>query len=77
MGMSRANQQLRRELQDMERRCDDAAVVIWRVAKSLPEEHATALMSAIELLHQNMDRLHLMADQVKAGEVVSVQPPKP
>ena len=71
MAMNRASQQLRRELLDMEKRCDDATVVIWNESKFLPGTSSITLMKAIALLHQNMDHLQSMADHVKSGVVVA------
>lgn len=71
MGMSRANQQLRRELQDVARLGDNAAHAAWMVAKTLPEPQAMALMQAIGLMHECVDKANALADKVKAGEVVA------
>ncbi|WP_315809416.1 hypothetical protein [Pseudomonas sp. C9-3] len=71
MGMSRANQQLRRELQDIARLGEEAAHVIWQVAKTLPEDQVEVLMQAAGLVHDCIDKASALADRVKAGTVVA------
>lgn len=71
MGMSRTNQQLRRELQDIAHMGEEAAHVIWQVVKTLPEEQVEVLMQAVGLVHQCVDKANALADKVKAGEVVA------
>lgn len=71
MGMSRSNQQLRRELRGIASRADEAAHVIGRVALTLPGDQALALMYALGLIYEGIDKARALADRVKAGEVVA------
>ncbi|CDF84701.1 hypothetical protein PKB_3357 [Pseudomonas knackmussii B13] len=70
--MNRPNQQLRSELQDIAQMGEEAAHVIWQVVKTLPEDQIEALMQAIGLVHECVDKAHDLANRVKAGGVVAV-----
>lgn len=69
MGISRPNQQLRRELKVLARQSDEAAHLIWLVAKTLPAEKLVEVMSAVVLIHDCVDRANALADQVKGGQI--------
>lgn len=71
MGMSRPNQQLRRELLDIASQADEAAYMVGQVAKSLPVDQVLMLMCALGLIYESVDRAVALADRVKAGEVVA------
>lgn len=72
MGLSRPNQQLRRELRDIAARADEAAYLIGQVAKTLPDERLTELMYAVGMVYDCVDKAKAMAERVKAGEVQAI-----
>lgn len=69
MGLSRPNQQLRRELQLLARQTDEATHRLWLIGKTLPDDKLVELMSAVVLLQDCVDRARALADRVKAGEI--------
>lgn len=69
MGLSRPNQQLRRELRNIAHQVDEATHRLWTIGKTLPDEKLVELMSAVVLLQDCVDRANAMAERVKAGEI--------
>ncbi|WP_425318427.1 hypothetical protein [Pseudomonas nitroreducens] len=69
VGLSRPNQQLRRELREIAAQSDEAACLVGRIARALPDGQFVELMSAVTLMYDCVDRAKVLAERVKAGEV--------
>lgn len=72
MSLSRPNQQLRRKLQEIARLSGDVAHTVLLMAKTLPDSQAMALMHAIGLVYECVDKVNALAGRVKAGSVQAV-----
>lgn len=70
MPFIKPNQELRRDLIAAASALDDAAHDLFREAKSYGEPEFLAAMERIVKLHEHVDRLTVLADEVKAGRIV-------
>lgn len=67
MPLTKPNQELRRNLKAAAFALDDAAQDLFREAKSHAEPEFLVAMAKIAKLHEHVDRLTMLADEVKAG----------
>ena len=70
MSLTKPNQELRRNLKAAAFALDDAAQDLFREAKSYAEPEFLVAMAKIAQLHEHVDRLTMLADEVKAGKIV-------
>lgn len=70
MPLTKPNQELRRNLKAAAFALDDAAQDLFREAKSYAEPEFLVAMAKIAQLHEHVDRLTMLADEVKAGKIV-------
>lgn len=70
MGLTKPNQELRRDLNAAASTLDDLAHELYRAAQSSSDEVAIALLERIGRLHQQIDQLRAYADEVKVGRAV-------
>lgn len=70
MGLSKSTQELRRDLTAAASALDDAAHDLFREAKSYAEPEFSVAMEKIRKMHEHVDRLMALADEVKAGRIV-------
>lgn len=70
MGLTKPNQQLRRDLNAAASTLDDLAHELYRTAQGSSDEVAIALLERIGRLHQQIDQLRAYADEVKVGRIV-------
>ncbi|MGY3084850.1 hypothetical protein [Pseudomonas fragi] len=70
MPLTKPNQELRRNLQAAAFALDDAAQDLFREAKGYAEPEFLMAMEKIANLHEHVDRLTMLADEVKAGKIV-------
>lgn len=70
MGLTKPNQELRRDLKDAASTLEDFTHELYRTAQSSSDEVAIALLERIGRLHQQIDQLRAYADEVKVGRVV-------
>lgn len=69
MGLNKPTQELRRDLKAAASALEDAAHDLFREAKSYAEPEFSAAMEKIRM-HEHVDRLMALADEVKAGRIV-------
>lgn len=69
MSLTKPNQELRRDLKAAASALDDAAQDLFREAKSYAEPEFLIAMAKIAQLHEHVDRLRMMADEVKVGRI--------
>ncbi|KTB90876.1 peptidase [Pseudomonas syringae ICMP 11293] len=70
MGLTKPNQQLRRDLKAAASALEAAAQDIFRQAKTYNGPEYLEVMKKIGKLHEQVDNLREMADEVKAGRIV-------
>ena len=70
MPLTKPNQELRRNLKAAAFALDDAAQDLFREAKSYAEPEFLVAMAKIAQLHEHVDRLTMLADEVKAGKII-------
>ncbi|MEN5314503.1 hypothetical protein [Pseudomonas koreensis] len=70
MGLTKTNQDLRRDLKNAALALEDAAQDMFRMAKQYGEDELLAAMQRIEALHVEPDRLTQYADEVRAGKIL-------
>lgn len=70
MGLTKTNQDLRRDLKSAALALEDAAQDMFRMAKQYGEAELLAAMQRIEALYVEADRLTQYADEVKAGKIL-------
>ncbi|WP_082113458.1 hypothetical protein [Pseudomonas psychrophila] len=70
MPLTKPNLELRRNLKAAAFALDDAAQDLFREAKSYAEPEFLVAMAKIAQLHEHVDRLTMLADEVKAGKIV-------
>ena len=70
MPLTKPNQELRRNLKAAAFALDDAAQDLFREAKGYAEPEFLVAMAKIAKLHEHVDRLTMLADEVKAGKIV-------
>lgn len=70
MGLTKINQDLRRDLKSAALALEDAAHDLFKMAKQYGDAELVATMEKIERLHVEADRLSGYADEVKAGRIV-------
>lgn len=70
MSLTKPNEELRRHLKAAAFALDDAAQDLFREAKRYAEPEFLMAMAKIAQLHEHVDRLTLLADEVKAGKIV-------
>ena len=69
MPLTKPNQELRSDLKAAASALDDAAQDLFREAKSYAEPEFLIVMAKIAQLHEHVDRLRMLADEVKAGRI--------
>ena len=69
MSLTKPNQELRRDLKAAASALDDAAHDLFREAKSYAEPEFLIAMAKIAQLHEHVDRLRMLADEVKVGRI--------
>ena len=69
MSLTKPNQELRRNLKAAAFALDDAAQDLFREAKGYAEPEFLMAMAKIAKLHEHVDRLTILADEVKAGRI--------
>ena len=69
MPLTKPNQELHSDLKTAASALDDAAHDLFREAKSYGEPEFLAAMERIVKLHEHVDRLTVLADEVKAGQI--------
>lgn len=70
MGLTKPNQELRRDLKAAAFSLEEAALELFRLAKKRGDTELLVAMETIEKLHEQADRLTAYADEVKAGRIV-------
>lgn len=70
MGLNKPTQELRNDLKAAASALEDAAHDLFREAKSYAEPDFLAAMEKISKLHEHVDRLTVLAEEVKAGRIV-------
>ena len=70
MGLTKPNQQLRRDLKAIAFNLEQSCVDLGRLASRLSDADAIALMGLVGTLYEEADRLVGYADEVKAGRIV-------
>lgn len=70
MGLTKTNQDLRRDLKSAALALEDAAHDMFKIAKQYGDSELIAAMEKIERLHFEADRLSAYADEVKAGRIL-------
>lgn len=70
MPLTKPNQELRMNLKAAAFALDDAAQELFREAKGYAEPEFLIAMAKIAQLHEHVDRLTMLADEVKAGKIV-------
>lgn len=70
MSLTKPNQELRRNLKAAAFALDDAAQDLFREAKGDAEPEFLVAMAKIANLHEHVDRLTMLPDEVKAGKIV-------
>ncbi|EJF73157.1 hypothetical protein A462_04971 [Pseudomonas sp. Ag1] len=69
MGLTKPNQQLRRDLKAMASNLEQSCVDLGKLAEKLSDADAIALMGLVGTLYEEADRLVWYADEVKAGRI--------
>ncbi|GLX91975.1 hypothetical protein Pfra02_45430 [Pseudomonas fragi] len=69
MPLTKPNQELHSDLKTAASALDDAAHDLFREAKSYAEPEFSAAMKKIRNLHEHVDRIMALADEVKAGRI--------
>lgn len=69
MPLTKPNQELRRDLKAAASALEDAAHDLFREAKTYAEPEFLAAMEKIGKLHEHVDLLRGLADEVKVGRV--------
>ncbi|MNJ18697.1 hypothetical protein D3C77_130040 [compost metagenome] len=70
MPLTKPNQELRRDLKDAASALEDAAHDLFREAKTYAEPEFLEAMKKIGRLHEHVDRLRALANEVKAGQII-------
>lgn len=70
MPLTKPNQQLRRELKDLELDLEQAASEVLRITKDCRDVDAIAVLKLIAKMYEHADRIAALADEVKAGGIV-------
>ena len=68
--LTKPNQQLHRNMKAAAFVFDDAAQDLFREAKGYAEPKFLMAMAKIAKLHEHVDQLTMLADEVKAGKIV-------
>lgn len=74
MGITKPNQELRRDLKAAASALEDVAHDIFREAKTRSEPEFLAAMEKIGKLHEHMDRLMEYADEVRTSRITRSSP---
>ena len=69
MPLTKSNQELKRDLKEAAYALDDAAHALFREAKSYAEPEFLIAMEKIGKLHEHVDRLMALAEEVKTGRI--------
>jgi len=69
MPLTKSNQELKRDLKEAASALDDAEHDLFREAKSYAEPEFLAAMEKIRKLHEHVDRLRALAEEVKTGVI--------
>lgn len=70
MSLTKPNQELRRNLKAAAFALDDAAQDLFREAKGYVEPEFLVAMAKVAQLYEHVDRLTMLANEVKAGKIV-------
>ena len=70
MGLTKSNQELRRDLKDAASTLEDFTHELFRDAQPHGDAKLLASMERIAVLHRQIDRLRAYADEVKSGGIV-------
>lgn len=70
MGLTKSNQQLRRDLKDAAFALEEAALDIFSRAQGYKEIEFLVAMEKVSKMHEQADRLKAYAEEVKAERIV-------
>lgn len=70
MGLTKPNQELRRDLKDAVSALDDAVHDLFKAAQADGDDAAIEAMERITGLYKQIDQLRAYADEVKDGRIV-------
>ena len=70
MGLTKPNQELRRNLKKVSSNLEQAAIDVLRLAARANAEDAVAILHLVNRLYEDSDWLATYADEVKAGRIV-------
>ena len=70
MPLTKANQQLRRDLKAIASNLEQSCVDLVKLAEKLSDADAIVLMGLVGTLHEEADRLAGYADEVTVGRIV-------
>ena len=70
MSLTKPNQELRRDLEAASSALEDAAQDLFREAKTYDGPEFLVVMKKIGKLHEHVDRLRELTEEVKEGRIV-------
>ncbi|WP_308584812.1 hypothetical protein [uncultured Pseudomonas sp.] len=69
MGLTKSNQQLRRDLKAIASNLEQSCIDLGKLAEKLSDADAIALMGLVGTLYEEADRLVGYAEEVKIGQI--------
>lgn len=70
MGLTRPNQELRRNLEKVSFNLEQTAIDVLKLAENAGSADALAILRLVNQLYEDADWLAAYADEVKAGRIV-------
>jgi len=74
MALNKPNQELRRELKGIALNLEQSCIDLGRLAQQIEWKNGLALMELVGKLYEDADRLAVIAEEVKSGQITRAKP---